>query len=143
MKRKKKDYSKELNLLQTNIKNYNKKIKYDNLTDDLTYTDINSNSWFDISKAKYKTCAKFTYNNTDKKTDDIIKCKQIKLLPTIEQKEKLLLWLEYVRKIYNDTISIIKQLKKENTKKYINWQYIRTHKLKDIKQLCYRHLVKR
>jgi hypothetical protein len=134
MKKKRKKFTEELNLLQTNIHNYNKKIKYDNLTDDLTYNNINSNSWFEIAKAKYKTCAKFTYNNTDEKTDEIIKCKQIRLLPTDEQKEKLLLWLDYVRKIYNDTVSMIKQLKKENNKKYINWQYIRTHKLKDIKQ---------
>ena len=84
-------------MLQTNINNHNKKIKYDNLTDDLTYIDINSNSWFDISKAKYKTCAKFTYNKTDEKSDKIIKCKQIKLLPTDEQKKKLLLWLEYIK----------------------------------------------
>ena len=34
----------ELNLLQTNINNYNKKNKYDNLTDYLTYNNINSNS---------------------------------------------------------------------------------------------------
>lgn len=132
--KKRKKFSEELNLLQTNIKTFNNKIKYDNLSADLSYDNIYSNSWFDINIAKYKSGANYNYNNNDEKIEKIIKCKQIKLLPTEDQKNKLLLWLEYVRKIYNDTISMIKQLKKENNKKYINWQYIRTHKLKDIKQ---------
>jgi len=135
MKKKKKIFSDELNLLQTNINKFNNKINYTHLTDESKQYNINSESWFNINKINHKRSINFDYNNLNKnKSDKIIKCKQLKLLPTDNQKEKILLWLEYVRKIYNDTVKMINQLKKEGNKKYINWQYIRTYKLKEIKQ---------
>ena len=99
--KKKKKFTDELNLLQTNINTFNNNINYTYLTDESKQYNINSNSWFDINKVKHKRSINLNYNNlNENKLDNVIKCKQVKLLPSNDQKEKLLLWLEYVRKMY-------------------------------------------
>ena len=132
MKRKKKNYPYEINLLSTNITNYKDKVPYDELTKNLIIKHEKSDSWFDIEKANYsyKTLTRNIENLTNKK---IIKTRKIILQPSEEQHKTLTLWFECYRKMYNETISVIRRLKYEKNKKYLNARYLRTKELMHIK----------
>jgi len=132
MKKKKKNMFYEKKLLENNITKYNKYIPYEYIKN-LEYYTIKSNSWFDINKSNINKKIKINIqNNSDNKT--IIKCKKLIIVPTDQQYKILISWFECYRKMYNDTLKIIKQLIKENNKKMFNFQYIRTHKMKETKK---------
>lgn len=131
MKRKKK--LEELDILKTQISAHNKKFNYENFLNIEIKKKGNSNSWFDIKKVFYNSDCCLTLPKP-KSESEFIKCKQVILLPSDEQKKIMLGWLEAFRLMYNETVKMIRILKKEGNKKYLNWQYIRTHKLKEIKQ---------
>lgn len=132
MKKKKKNYMEEKEILFAKINNYNNKVPYDELSQTLIFNKQESNSWFDISKASYSN--KLLTRNIDYLSNEkVLKTKKIILFPSKEQHIILTNWFEYYRKMYNDTITIIKKLRYEKNKKYVNWQYIRTNKLMNIK----------
>lgn len=136
MKKRKKFNEYEKKYLEENICKYNKYIPFEYIKN-LEYYNINSNSWFDINKANISKKLKFKIKiniNNNNNNDKILKCKKIIILPTDKQTDILLSWFESYRKMYNDTLIIIKRLIKEKNKKMFNFQYIRTYKMKEIKQ---------
>ncbi len=62
-------------------------------------------SWFDIKKYNYGSNVQSMLNNVN---IDIVKCKQIKIVPTVDQKNILLEWIELSRIIYNLTVRYLK-----------------------------------
>ena len=74
-------------------------LPYDKLTD-INYYEIESNSWFDINKAKLKNF-KIDIINNSKIDSYLLKCKKLILTPTIDQQNILKLWIEGYRKMYN------------------------------------------
>jgi len=136
MKKKKKNMFYEKQLLINNINKYNKYIPYEYINN-LEYYNVNSNSWFDINKSninkKIKLYINRDYNNNNN-NNKIIKCKKLIILPNDEQHKILLSWFESYRKIYNDTLIIIKKLINEKNINMFNFRYIRTHKMKELKQ---------
>lgn len=122
----------EEELLKNNITKYNKLLPLEDIKN-IDYYNIESNSWFDINKYNFNNKIKIKINN-NQNNEKILKCKKIIILPDEKQHTILLSWFESYRKIYNDTLMIIKNLIKENNKKMFNFQYIRTYKMKDIKQ---------
>ena len=134
MKRKKK-LKQELDILQSKIEIHNKKFNYDNFSGLDTRRKGNSHSWFDIKKVFYQSDCHLILPNADPNPKKkLMNSKQIVLLPNDKQKKTMLEWLETFRLMYNETVKMIRILKKEGNKKFINWQYIRTHKMKEIKQ---------
>ena len=135
MKKKKKNMFYEKQLLVNNINKYNKYIPYEYINN-LEYYNVNSNSWFDINKSNFDKKIKININresNNNNNNNKIIKCKKLIILPTNEQHKILLSWFESYRKIYNDTLIIIKKLINEKNINMFNFRYIRTHKMKEIK----------
>lgn len=131
--KKKKKFEEELQTLQCQINKHNNTFNYENLLNVSSCKSYKSHSWFDIYKAKYDSEANFTLPHITP-TKKLIKSKQVVLLPDEDQEEILTSWLEAFRLMYNETIKMTRILKKEGDKKYINWQYLRDHKLKEIKQ---------
>ena len=130
----KKKFVDNKSILKEHITKYNFYIPFNDFYK-LKYKKIKTNSWYESKKAKLKNnMNNFVFNN-DVNNDKVIKCKKIILLPTEKQKQILLLWLEYYRKMYNDTIKVIYKLIKENHKCMFNFRYIRTNLMKDIKQI--------
>ena len=74
-------------------------LPYDKLTD-INYYEIESNSWFDINKAKLKNF-KIDIINNSKIDSCLLKCKKLVLTPTIDQQNILKLWIDGYRKMYN------------------------------------------
>ena len=103
---------------------------------------INYNSWFNIKK--YNT--NIVNNNLDYKNNivkEVINCKKIKMLFTLEQKQIINKWMEAYTYMYNEGIKYIRHNCKESynhinhnkvkiLKKYVNFQNIRNN-LKVIK----------
>ena len=82
------------------LKNSNKNVlPYEKLTD-INFYEIESNSWFDINKAKLKNF-KIDIINNSKINSNLLKCKKLILTPTIDQHNILKLWIEGYRKMYN------------------------------------------
>jgi len=134
MKRKKK-LKQELDILQSKIEIHNNQFNYDNFSGLDTRRKGNSHSWFDIKKVFYQSDCHLILPNADPNPKKkLMNSKQIALLPNDKQKKTMLEWLETFRLMYNETVKMIRILKKEGNKKFINWQYIRTHKMKEIKQ---------
>lgn len=133
MKKKKKDFNKLKDDLIKSIHKYNFKIPFNSFYE-LTEQTVNSHSWFNIktSPLNYTMDIKF---NGKPSGDNIIKCKKIIILPSDKQQQVLLNWFEAYRKMYNETLNIIKQLILENNKNMFNFRYIRTNKMKEYKQL--------
>jgi IS605 OrfB family transposase len=131
MKNKKINFKNSKNELINSIHKYNYKIPFNSFYK-LRENDINSNSWFDIKKAKLKDNIDINFFNNNN-NENIIKCKKVTILPTNTQKEILLSWFESYRKMYNETLNIIKQLIFENNKNKFNFRFIRTNKMKEIK----------
>jgi transposase len=114
------------------INRYNYKIPFNNFFN-IKFKNKTSDSWFKIRKAKINTKINFNFDNKQY-NENIVKCKKIIILPTEEQSIKLLSWFESYRKMYNKTLKMIYQLIKEKNKNCYNFQYIRTHKMKSIKE---------
>ena len=76
--------------------------------------EINTKSWFSMTKQRN---LKYNGNSyifeTDKLSEVKYRCKKKVILPTLEQKQILLSWMEAYRKMYNETLKLIK------TKKYM------------------------
>lgn len=131
---KKKKFIDSKNLLKQQINKFNFYIPFNDFYK-LKYKKVKTNSWYKIKKAKFNNhMNKFKFDN-DSINDKTIKCKKIILLPTVEQKQILLLWLDTYRKMYNDTVKIIYKLLKDKNKFMYNFRYIRTNKMKEIKQI--------
>jgi hypothetical protein len=114
------------------LENANRNIlPYDKLVD-IKYRDVKSNSWFDINKTKLDDFEINIINNS-KIEKKLIKCKKLILSPTIEQQNELKLWIEGYRKIYNETLTVIKRMIKNKEPKICDWKYIRTYKMLNIK----------
>lgn len=122
-----------------------KKIKYNNHNipfhqfTGIKYKSINTNSWFDINKAKFKNTINIDnnkYNTVSSKisSNTIVKCRKVNILPNPKQKDILLSWFEAYRKMYNKTLTIIKLLIATDDKNKYNFMYIRTSKMKEIKK---------
>lgn len=62
-------------------------------------------SWFDIEHYNYGSNQDLVSKNIE---NNILKCKQIKISPTLKQKEILLEWIELSRIIYNQTVQYLK-----------------------------------
>jgi transposase len=131
MKNKNLKYEKDF--LSEKINRYNYKIPF-NCFYNINFKNKKSNSWFNIKKANLNS--KININFNEKQFDDnIIKCKKIIILPTIDQQKILLNWFESYRKMYNSTLTIINKLIFENNKNKYNFRYIRTNEMKEIKQI--------
>lgn len=131
--KKKKDFKSSKDILVESIKTHNKIIPFDELNN-LEYNKIHTDSWFTIKKSKLNKYINFEKQNDNLNNEKIIKCKKITILPTDEQLKILLNWFESYRKCYNEAIYIIKQLIKENNKKALDFKYVRTKKMKFIKE---------
>jgi len=132
MKRKKK-FKDELEILQEQINKHNTTFNYENLLNVSSCKSYKSYSWFDIYKAKYDSEVIFNLPPVTP-SKKLMKSRQVVLLPDEDQEKILISWLETFRLMYNETIKMTRILKKEGNKKYLNWQYLRDHKLKEIKQ---------
>lgn len=132
MRKKKKNFSELKENLIENIQKYNFIIPFNSFYK-LDEKTVNSHSWFNIKTAplNYDINVKF---NGRLSNDNIIKCKKIIILPSEKQKQILLSWFEAYRKIYNETLKIIKLLIFEKNKNMFNFRYIRTYKMKEFKQ---------
>lgn len=62
-------------------------------------------SWFDIKRYDYGSVATSTKNDID---INVIRCKQIKISPTLDQRKILMEWIELSRIIYNITVQYLK-----------------------------------
>lgn len=137
MKKKKKDFGKLKEDLIKSIHKYNFIIPFNSFYK-LNESIDNSHSWFNIKTAKLNNNINIKFNGKPS-NENTIKCKKIIILPTEEQKYTLLNWFESYRKMYNETLNVIKQLILENNKNMFNFRYIRTNKMTNIKQqLCNR-----
>lgn len=111
--------------------------KYNKLDD--TFNDNNgkqytSHSWFDIIEyVPNELNDIYDANISNPITDQLIKCEKIKMYPTKLQKKLLLNWLNSYRRMYNETIKLIKKYRFENKKITLNWKKLRTRYLKEIK----------
>lgn len=132
MKRKKKELKSSKDILIENIKTNNNKIPFNELVD-MEYKKFYIDSWFSIKKSKLNSHIDFKTTIDNNINEKIIKCKKIVLLPTEEQQKILLDWFESYRKCYNEAIYIIKKLLNENNKKALDFKYVRTYKMKEIK----------
>jgi hypothetical protein len=95
-----KQFSKKGELEKKKLEGANRNIlPYDKLTD-INYYEIESNSWFDINKAKLENF-KIDIINNSKTNNDLLKCKKLILTPTVDQQNILKLWIEGYRKMYN------------------------------------------
>jgi putative transposase len=127
---KNKNFAFEKKELIDNINKYNFIIPF-NCFYNLNENNINSNSWFSINKSPIDDInIKFINNNS---TNNIINCKKITILPNKKQTNILLNWMESYRKMYNETLVIIKKLIFEKNKNMFNFRYIRTKFMKKIK----------
>lgn len=130
MKNNFKNFASEKKELTDRINKYNFKIPF-NCFYKLKPIDINSNSWFSIEKTPIDPInIKFKNNNSN---DKIINCKKITILPNEKQTIILIDWFESYRKMYNETLTVIKKLIFENNKNMFNFRYIRTYKMKELK----------
>lgn len=62
-------------------------------------------SWFDIKRYNYGDNTKSISKSIENK---VIRCRQIKISPTLDQKKTLLEWIELSRIIYNQTVQYLK-----------------------------------
>lgn len=131
MKRRKNLLGQKIILLDK-INRYNHKIPFNSFYK-LNFNDKTSNSWFKIKQANINKNINIHFNNQEYK-NEIIKCKKVIILPSKDQEIMLLSWFESYRKIYNDTLTIINKLILENNKNKFNFRYIRTNRMKEIKQ---------
>lgn len=95
--------------LQDLVKKYGSKIPF---SEKFISRNKDTNSWFDI-KVQNKKMDTFNvkFNLEESKSNKIIKCNKIILLPTLEQKVKLLKWMDAYRIMYNKTLHLIKKNK--------------------------------
>ena len=83
-----KQFSKKGKIEKKKLEEANRDIlPYDKLTD-INYYEIESNSWFDINKAKLKNF-KIDIINNSKIDSYLLKCKKLILMPTIDQQNIL------------------------------------------------------
>jgi hypothetical protein len=102
-----KQFSKKGEIEKKKLEEANRDIlPYDKLTD-INYYEIESNSWFNINKAKLKNF-KIDIINNSKANNNLLKCKKLILTPTIDQQNILKLWIEGYRKMYNETLKLNK-----------------------------------
>ena len=91
-------------ILLNKIYRYNFRIPFNSYSDN-KFTSEPSNSWFNIhiDKTTIENNNKINtkFNENYQTNNEIIKCKKIIILPTIEQREILLNWFESYRKMYN------------------------------------------
>lgn len=66
---------------------------------------VKSNSWFTITS---KHAIKMPYQHINSETN-FIRCKQVKLNPTLKQRNLLLAWLDAYRITYNITVKYLKK----------------------------------
>ena len=101
----------------------------------IEWSNVDTNAFYDMRISNFgKKNSNLKYSKL-KPSDDkkLIKCKKITLLPTKEQKDKLLDMFEAYRIMYNETNRCIKRLF-YNNEKLVGWQKLRTNYLKDIKK---------
>jgi hypothetical protein len=98
------------------------------------YNNITSNSWFDIKEANINHNISITrIRDINDSNSTLIKCMKITVLPNNSQKKTLLSWFEAYRKMYNETLRIIKDLTIKKIKKRYNFRFIRTNYCTTIK----------
>jgi len=81
--------------------------------------NINTNSWFNMSKqysSQQKKCCNIKHKTKDK---ELIKCQKVKMILTSNQKKILQKWFEAYTKMYNEGVKYIKT-NYAITKHYIN-----------------------
>lgn len=101
----------------------------------IQYETIQTNSWFDIKKGNND---EKKYINDNKMNVDEIpvithKCKKLFLIPTKEQKDILLNWMNAYIKMYNQTIKFFRKMYYDKSKISINFKTIRSKYMKNIK----------
>ena len=96
-------------------------LKYNNdLASRFNYNEnINTNSWFNMSKQyslQQKKCCNIKHKTKDK---ELIKCQKVKMILTSNQKKILQKWFDAYTKMYNEGVKYIKT-NYAITKHYIN-----------------------
>ena len=136
MKKKKKldDKTKIISKMKKSTLKYQNKIPLNELFD-IEWNDIQTNAFYDMRISTFdKNTSQLSYSKLKPSKDDkLIKCKKITLLPTKEQKDKLLEMFEAYRIMYNETNKCIKRLLKSG-EKLVGWQKLRTNYLMDVKK---------
>ena len=72
------------------------------------FSERSKHSWFDIKRYDYGSVKLPTTKEID---IEVLRCKQIKISPTYDQKQLLLKWIELSRLIYNQTVQYLKHNK--------------------------------
>jgi len=137
---------KKLKILKSSIKKFSKKIPLYNIFHN-TKTNIKTHSFYDMSFYNTDVNDNNNYNfngnlkdepiDYDSKSDKLIKCEKIILLPTDIQKKLLLDMLEGYRLIYNLTLKFIKKryfnkkLNSNNDNQENNIENIEENEIKD------------
>ena len=113
---------------------YQEKIPLNELFD-INWENIQTGAFYDMRIYNFdKNTSQLSYSKLKPfKDNKFIKCKKITLLPTKEQKDKLLDMFEAYRIMYNETNKCIKRLLKNN-EKLVSWQKLRTNYLMDTKK---------
>ena len=107
---------------------------------DVKMKPVETNSWF---QASIGTNDK-PINGIDPpvKIDELepvkYKCRKKIIIPTLEQKKILLVWLDAYIRMYNETNKVIKREFYNKHKINIDFKYIRTNYMKDIKENIYK-----
>ena len=125
-----------MELLRGKVKQFSKELwkPYE-----INKTKVNSNSWFDMNIGKNnKKHSTFKHSfEKDNIPECSYKCKKIIILPNEYQKEILFKWFEIYRKMYNETLKVIKTsfYRKEDIN--LDYKNVRTNYMKPIKEKLY------
>jgi len=99
------------------------------------FENIKSNSWFNIRSKNFKQTDMIECKPTQlDHVNEIIRCKKVIILPTNNQRELIFNWFEGYRKIYNDTVKLIRHEFRFGVEELIiDWKTLRTIFMEDRK----------
>lgn len=116
------------------VKKFKKKIPYKDISSNKACEEIESDSWFDIKTRSFPPKNMIKCNPSElEEESQVMYCRKVIIFPTEKQKEILFKWFEGYRKMYNDTIRLIRYIKYGFNYILIDWKEIRTRFMKDDK----------
>ena len=121
-------------MLQQKIKKH--KNVFSERSDKYKKIKLSSNSWFSLKEKKYDVIQK----SKNKKficeipKEEKTKCKKIKIYPTEDQRNIIKIWMNTYITMYNEVIKFFKIKSYNNEKQILNWRYLRTNHMMDIKK---------
>jgi IS605 OrfB family transposase len=97
------------------------------------FINIESHSWFNIKEQISTNGIPYKFNlGHYNGSNNVIRAKRIEIYPSIEQKKILDQWFECYRKMYNETLKLIKhRYFHNNNDNILNFKHLRTNYLKE------------